>query len=219
MMNVISGVPEFILMCIEVGKQLNMIYLLQDAHEAVSYDKCYFFSKTIDIMMSHDPEEVNWIGRAFGHQKACLDDPETCGQDFLRFLTLILPLISGLKNSCYFPSSRGSNMIGLDVHQGSIESLGDALKHINWRNDGVDLRDLVNKTLNLTRDGKEKNCLGAFILVNRIMAANQSSSFRFAMDVQLPQGILHSSLLSFSHDRILPGSDGLEEELGKIFKK
>ena len=28
--SVISGVPEFILMCIEVGKQLNMIYLLQE---------------------------------------------------------------------------------------------------------------------------------------------------------------------------------------------
>ena len=77
----LNNVPEFILTCIDIGKKLGLLSLLQDAQETVSMDKCHFLFASIDMMMGSQmtrkfgvPDNIHKVARAFGHDQSTMGE-------------------------------------------------------------------------------------------------------------------------------------------------
>ena len=77
----LNDVPNFILTCIDIGKKLGLLSLLQDAQETVSMDKCHFLFASIDVMMRSQmsrmfgvPDNIHKVARAFGHDQSTMGD-------------------------------------------------------------------------------------------------------------------------------------------------
>ena len=77
----LNNVPKFILTCIDIGKKLGLLSLLQDAQETVSIDKCEFLFASIDVMMKSQmtrilgvPDDIHKVARAFGHDHSTMGE-------------------------------------------------------------------------------------------------------------------------------------------------
>ena len=77
----LNGVPNFILTCIDIGKKLGFLRLLQNAQETISMDKCHFLFASIDVMMRSQmtrmlgvPDNIHKVARAIGHDQSSMGD-------------------------------------------------------------------------------------------------------------------------------------------------
>ena len=76
-LKLLSDVPEFILICIDIGKKLGLLCLTQGALEAVTKERAKFLHAAIDMMLESQmsrllgvPDTVARVARAMGHSQS-----------------------------------------------------------------------------------------------------------------------------------------------------
>ena len=82
-LKLLSDVPEFILICIDIGKKLGLLCLTQGALEAVTKERAKFLHAAIDMMLESQmsrllgvPDTVARVARAMGHSESGMAEYE-----------------------------------------------------------------------------------------------------------------------------------------------
>ena len=82
-LKLLSDVPEFILICIDIGKKLGLLCLTQGALEAVTKERAKFLHAAIDLMLESQmsrllgvPDTAARVARAMGHSESGMAELE-----------------------------------------------------------------------------------------------------------------------------------------------